>query len=381
MEQTTGWRFADVVGHEEQKARIRQLVDGAHMPHALMLHGSSGVGKLALALATARYMLCRSPHDGEPCGECEGCRMSSAWSHPDLHFSFPIFKQKSSENPVSDDYLKEWRQQLNDSVYFDQSDWLRRLGGENQQLQFYVGEAESLQRKLALKSSQGGNRVVVMWLPEKMGDAMANKLLKLIEEPPSRTYFLLVSERPDDVLGTIQSRTQMMRVNRIDETLLAQALQTLHAVPAELAQATAHMTEGSYTRALHQLTAGNDRSEAFELFMQLMRLAYVRNIKSLREWSDTVTAMGRERQKHLLEHFQLFVRENFIYNFQQHATLNYQSPEEAQFSQRFARFIHERNVIPMTSTLADCQRDIESNVSARMVFFDLAIRMIYLLKS
>ena len=306
--------------------------------------------------------------------------MTAAWAHPDLHFTFPVIKKKATDQPVSDDYVQLWREQLQEGVYFDANDWLARIGGENQQLQIYVNESDALQQKLALKSSQGGRRVVVLWLPEKMPDATANKLLKLIEEPPSRTYFLLVSQQPDQVLGTIQSRTQRLQIPALQEEEIGQALVERQGLDATQAHNLAHLAQGNYTRALHCMMAGNDEKEFFDLFVSLMRLSYMRKIKDMREWSDQVSRMGRERQKHLLDYCQRMVRENFVYNFGRQQELNYMSQEEKEFSSRFARFINERNVIPITQALSDCQRDIEQNVNAKMVFFDFAIKLIRLLK-
>jgi len=373
-------RFSDVIGQEAVKQRLRKQVDQDRLPHALMFTGPMGTGKLGLALALSRYLLCEHPHEGEPCGECHGCRMTEEWAHPDLHFSFPVIKQKSTDQPLSDDYITPWREQLKESCYFDQNDWLARMNGENQQMQIYVNESDALQQKLALKASQGGRRVVVLWLPEKMPDATANKLLKLIEEPPSHTHFLLVSQQPDRVLGTIVSRTQCMAVPALSEKEIEQALVQRHALDANLAHSVAHLAQGSYTRALHQLMAGSDEKEFFDLFVSLMRLCYMRKIKDMRDWSDKVSRMGRERQKHLLDYCQRMVRENFVYNFGHPSELNYMSNEEAEFSTRFARFINERNVVPIAQALADCQRDIEQNVNAKMVFFDFAIKLIILLK-
>lgn len=373
-------RFSDVIGQENVKARLRSQVDGERLPHALMLCGPLGTGKLGLALALSRYMLCEHPHDGEPCEECHACKMTAEWAHPDLHFTFPVFKKKDGDHPLSDDYMQPWREQLKENIYFDQNDWLARMGGENQQLRIFVNESDALQQKLGLKSSQGGRRVVVLWMPEKMGEDTANKLLKLIEEPPSRTHFLLVSQQPDQVLGTIMSRTQQLHVPVLGEEEILQALKERHALPDNMARNLAHMAQGSYTRALHQMKAGSDEKEFFELFVSLMRLSYMRKIKDMREWSDHVAKMGRERQKNLLDYCQRMVRENFVYNFGQQDKLNYLTQEENDFSTRFARFINEHNVVPIMNALSDCQRDIEQNVNAKMVFFDFAIKLIILLK-
>ena len=359
--------------------QLTQQVDQGRLPHALMLCGPEGSGKLAIALFLAQYLLCEHPENGNPCGHCHSCRMTEGWSHPDLHFSFPLIKIKSTDQPISDDRLTEWREQLLRTPYFTANDWIADLRGENQQLQFYVGESDSLQKKLSLKSSQGGYRVVVVWLPEKMPPATANKLLKLIEEPPSRTHFLMVSQEPDQVLGTILSRTQRIQVPALSEATIAQVLIEHHGVEESQANNLAHIAQGSYTQALQLMQEDNDRREYFDLFVELMRLCYMRKAKEMRQWAEQVGAMGRERQKHMLDYCQRLIRENFIYNFRR-SELNYMTEGEEGFARNFARFINERNVIPMAEELASCQTDIEQNVNAKMVFYDLALKITLLLK-
>lgn len=373
-------RFSEVISQNEIKQRILHDVHENRIPHALMLTGPKGAGKMPLALALAQYLLCEHPDGEEPCGECRSCKMVAQWAHPDLHFTFPIIKKKNSSTPpVCDDYLKEWRAQLQRGVYFDINDWLADMKAENQQAVYYVTESDALLKKLAIKSSQGGNRVIVMWLPERMNQETANKLLKLIEEPPTRTYFLMVCEEPDKVLGTIISRTQRIQVPALSEQEIEEALVKLYGVPGDVAQELAHVSQGSFTEALHRMEAGNDETMFFEQFVSLMRLAYSRKIKDLRAWSDAMATMGREPQKRFLRYAQRLVRENFVYNFYRHDELNYQMRAEADFSKRFARFINEKNVIRIMEELGDAERDIEGNVSAKMVFFDLALKMIVLL--
>lgn len=371
-------RFSEVIGQEETKRHLLQMVLEDRLPHALMFCGPQGAGKLPLALALAQYLLCENPSKDEACHLCSSCKMLEHWSHPDLHFSFPVYKKKSTDHPVSDDFLPEWREQLDTSVYFDTENWLNDIKAENQQIVHYVYESDSLQKKLALKASQGGRKVVVLWLPERMNVEMANKLLKIIEEPPQRTHFLLVSEEPEMVLGTIQSRVQRINVPALKEEEISQALQHNQALPQEEANVMAHVAQGSYIEALKRIEAGNEEQLFFELFKQLMRQSYLRKIKELRSWADTVSELGRERQKRLLVFYQKLIRENFIFNFHRQ-DLNYETTEENDFSVNFARFINEKNVIRIMDELSDAQRDIEQNVNPRMVFFDFALKMIVLL--
>ena len=371
--------FHDIIGQEDIKRQLVEQFDHGRLPHALMLCGPEGTGKLGIVLALARYMLCEHPHDGEPCEECHNCRMTAQWQHPDLHFSFPLIKVKPNDEPVSDDRITEWREQISETPYFNQADWLSDLHAENQQLQYYVRESDALQHKLSLKSSQGGYRIVVLWLPEKMRPDTANKLLKLIEEPPVKTHFLMASQEPDQVLGTILSRTQRIQVPVLPEEVITQALMDRQGASEEQARSLAHVAQGSYTAAVRLMQEDSDRNDYFQYFVQLMRLCYKCDIKELRQWSEEVAKLGRERQKHMLEYYQHLVRENFVYNFQREE-LNYMKQEEEDFAKNFARFINERNVIPITELLTTCQNSIAQNGNAKIVFFDMALKMIIYLK-
>lgn len=370
--------FRDVVGQEDIKRRLLAETHTGRIPHALMFCGPAGSGKLPLALAYARYLLCESPSETDACGVCPACRMTQNYAHPDLHFSFPVVRYKDAERSVSDVYLDKWREQLTRSPYFDLADWLADMEAGNQQAMIYAAESDAIQKRLSLKSSQGGRKVLVMRWPEKMRVECANKLLKLIEEPPVGTVFLLVSETPDKVLPTILSRTQSIRVPALEQGILEQALITRHHLRPEEAGLPARLACGSYTAAVKALTVNNESALFFDLFVMLMRLSYQRNIKEMRKWSERIAAMGRERQKDFLAYCQRLIRENFIYNFHREE-LTYQTPEENNFSKNFARFVNERNIIPIMEELSATERDIEQNTNPKMVFFDFALKMIVLL--
>ncbi len=371
-------RFSDVAGQERAKAIVKQQLATGTLPHAIMLTGREGVGKLPLALMLARLLVCESPREGEPCEECPSCLMSAKWVHPDLHFSFPVIKAKASDQPTSDDYVAEWREQISEQPYFTQGQWLERMGAVNQQMQHFVGESESLNRKLSLRPTRGGRRAVVVWLPERMMEACANKLLKLVEEPPLGTYFIMVSQSPEQVLPTIVSRTQRLHLPPLTEEELARALAERRSLSPDEAMALAHLSQGSLTRALSH--TGGEESEELDRYTSLMRTAYSRRIKEMRAWGEDMAGLGRERQKASLDYFQRMTRENYIHNMGERQTLCYMTPEEEAFSERFSPFVNERNVEEMTRQLALAQRDIEQNVNARMVFLDLMIKMTILLR-
>ena len=239
-------------------------------------------------------------------------------------------------------------------------------------------ESDSLSKKLSLKSSQGGYKVSVIWLPERMNATSANKILKILEEPPQHTVFIMVSEEPEKLLDTIRSRTQRIDIKRISDVDIEQALVSQRAVEPDMARRIARLADGSWDKALEVLDAGNENRTFLDMFIMLMRLAYTRDIKSLKKWSEAVASFGREKQKRMLDYFERMVRENFMYNFHI-PQLCYMSADEETFSRKFARFINEANVIGFTELIEKARRDIAQNANAKVVFFDMALKTIMLL--
>ena len=369
--------FKDVIGQEEAKQRLIREAKEGKIAHARLFCGPEGIGKLPLAIAFARYLSCNNPGENDACGVCPSCVKFNKLAHPDLHFVFPVIKKKAKDT-VSDDFISEWRELLSHTPYFNLNIWLEEMGAENQQAQIYVKESDEIIRKLSLKSSQGGYKIMIIWLPEKMNVECSNKLLKLLEEPPSQTIFLLISEEPDMLLTTIQSRTQRFTLYGIKEECIMERLQNQYGLQEKDANSIAHQSEGNFLKALESIHLSEENKLFFDLFVNLMRLSYQRKIREMRQWSETLAAMGREKQKHFLSYCQRLVRENFIYNFQ-NPSLIFMNEEEQNFSKRFAPYINEKNVMGIMDELSEAQRHIEQNVNARMVFFDFSLKMIVLL--
>lgn len=368
-------QFADIIGQESLKQQLIADYQSGRVPHALMLCGQEGSGALPTAIAFAQYLLCG------PESLPQERLMADKLQHPDLHFVFPIYKKyKSPKVTVCDDFLPEFREMILQNPYAGYPEWMKASGATNQQLMIYVEESDAISRKLALKSSQGGYKVCIIWLPEKMHESCANKLLKLLEEPPAWTVFLLVSERPDLVLQTIRSRTQMMEVPPLSQNDIEQALIRRYNILEADAKRIAHNASGNMAAALRQITDNTDEDTFFSLFVTLMRQSYARHVKELKQWSEQVAAMGREPQKNFLNYCQRMVRENFIYNFHR-PEMNYMNGQEDEFAVKFAPFINERNVIPMMNELQLAQRDIAQNANAKILFFDFALKMIVLIKN
>ena len=367
--------FKDVIGQEETKQRLIQEVNEGRIPHAQLICGPEGVGKLPLALAYARYISCTNRSATDACGVCPSCVKFSKLVHPDVHFVFPVVKSGRS-----DDYIVEWRRMVLNNPYFNLNHWLNEINAENAQAVIYTKESDEIMKKLSLKSSEGGFKITIIWLPEKMQLACSNKLLKLLEEPPEKTVFLLVSEAPDMILPTILSRTQRFNIRKIDETSIAQVLQQKYGVQQAASATIAHLANGSFIKALETIHLNEESRLFFELFVNLMRLSSQRKRREMKQLSDQGAGLGRVRQKNFLSYCQRMIRENFIYNLHQ-KELVYMTPDEQNFSTRFAPFVNERNVMGIMDELSEAQQHIEQNVNAKMVFFDFSLKMIVLLKS
>ena len=364
--------FEQVIGQREVQQRLTQMVSEGRLPHAIMLCGPQGCGKKALAIGFAQMLLARTANDEVMLRKLE---------HPDLHFTYPTIKlpsMGSDHKPVSDDFAKEWHELVMGGPYFTMTEWLEQMGGENQQAIITAGESDELVRKLSLKSSQGGYKISLVWLPERMNTECANKILKLLEEPPSQTVFIMVSEEPDRLLETIRSRVQRIDVKRIADYDVHKALVEKRGLTEDMAQRITRMANGNWLKALQMLSTDSENELFLDMFQSLMRLAYQRKVKDLKTWSERMAAMGRERQKRFLEYFLRLVRENFMYNFQQ-PDLCYMTQREEDFARNFARFINEANVLPITDLANVAIRDIGQNANAKIVFFDFALQMIVLL--
>ncbi len=372
--------FKEVIGQEAAKQRLIQEVREKHIPHARLFCGGEGRGKLPLAMAYARYLCCAHPTENDACGVCPSCVKWNKLIHPDVHFIFPIVRDSKHKREICDDYLPEWRRFVPNHPYFTLNHWLEEMGSENGQALIYAKESDEITRKLSLKSVEGGYKITLIWLPEKMHEVCANKLLKLLEEPPEKTLFLLVSETPELLLPTIQSRTQRFPVPPIAEVETAEALQQKYGINWEESLSIAHLANGNFIRALEAIHLNKEKQLFFDLFVQFMRLAYQRKVGKMKQWSEQLAGMGRESQKDFLAYAQRMIRENFIYNLHQ-KELNYMTRPEEEFATRFSPFVNERNVAEIMQELSQAGVHIEQNVNARMVFFDFALKMIRLLKS
>lgn len=381
-------KFSEVIGQKEVWARLMQMAEEERIPHAIMFCGPKGCGKKAVALAFASYLMgekmeenASTPTDAER----RTSAMLKKWEHPDLHFTFPTIKTAdmgSEHKPISDDFITQWRELLAEGPYFQIDQWMRKMGKNdadfNKQAIITAEETDDLSRKLNFKSVLGGNKVSIIWLPERMNITSANKILKLLEEPPAKTYFIMVSEEPELLLETIRSRTQRIDFKKISDEEMEEALISRRGLEQENAHRIARIAHGNWNAAIEELNAGNENRQHLDMFIMLMRLAYMRNIHDLKKWSEVVATFGREKQKRMLDYFTHMLRESFMYNFRQEELI-YMTQEEENFAKNFARFINEANIIDIFNLFDECKRDIGQNANAKIVFFDLALKIIVLL--
>ena len=373
-------KFSEIPAHNSVKRQLVDMVDNEKIPHALLFEGKSGIGKMMLARALAQYIHCPNRSNGDSCGICPSCLQHQSFNHIDTHFSFPVIKvENKSGAPVSDDWIDQWRQLLSDSPYMDMNTWVDLLGNPNAQPLIYVEESSALIHKLNFSSHAARFKIVLMWLPERMNEPSANKLLKLLEEPHDDTLFILVSNEPTKILPTIYSRLQRIQVKRLDDNVIAQYLERHFGVATDQAQGIARLAEGSILEATHRLSTSDESKQFLEMFISLMRFAYQKKVGELRKWSNNVAEFGREKCCRFMEYCERLTGENYIYNLRnpQLVALDY---EESKFSTNFARFINERNVEQLRRLFIEARRDIAGNANAKIVLFDIAVSIILYLK-
>ncbi len=373
-------KFSDVLSHDAAKKHLRLLADNERIPHAILIEGQVGIGKFMLARAFAQYIHCENRHDGDSCGVCPSCLQHQSFNHIDTHFIFPVIKRGSGKSSISDDFIDEWRDYISNNPFMDFDKWLSALNNSNAQPHIYVDESADIIRKLNFTSHRAKYKIVLLWLPERMKIECANKLLKLIEEPYSDTIFIMVSNDSKQILPTIYSRTQRVELLRLGDESIANYLCQNFSIDYPEAISIAHLAEGNMNKAEKELDLTKKTNKFFDLFVELMRLAYQRKIYDLKKWSNNIASLGREQSMQFLSYCQRLIRENFIYNLNVDQ-LNYMNGKESQFSVNFARFITERNVQKLVEVLNKAQLDIMGNANAKIVFFDLSVKVILLLKS
>lgn len=371
-------KFSNIIGNEKAIEQVRRMVDNDRIAHALLFHGEPGVPKLALALATAQYIHCTNRINGDSCGECPSCLQHQSLNHIDTFYSYPIIRK--SDRPVSEDFDAEWKEFINEDVIAeDYQQWLSLIGNDNAQPIIYSQESDNIIRKMSLSAYSAKYKVLVMWQADKMNKECANKILKLIEEPDPDCIFLLTSDNAKAILPTILSRTQRIELRKPSTEQIARHLAKTHGIEMDEAMAIAAPADGNVILAMRNMDNSSEIHVFHQQFVKLMRLAYQRDLASLKAWSETIAEYKREKSQRFLNYASRMVRENYIYNLRM-PQLNYETEEEAQFSKNFARFINENNVERMVNLFEIAARDIKGNANAKIVLFDVAIKVTILIK-
>ncbi len=372
-------QFKDIIGQSQAKELLIQLAREQRVPHALMLIGPPGNGKLALALAFAQFLNCKSKTETDSCGVCGSCVKYRKLIHPDLHFTFPVIKTQAFSKPTSTDYIGKWREYFLANPYPVFERWNQIIAEENKQGMIYVEEASEIIQKLNKKAYEADYKVSLIWLPETMNATCANKILKILEEPPANTIFILVTEEEQRLLSTIRSRCQTIRLPKIEEKILAEALFRHPSLGENDPLVMARIANGNFILAEELLLEDEIRKYNHRQYTSLMRSGYKRNLAELLDWSDELSAIGRVRQLSFLRYCSQFTRENFMSNFREPALVTMDENEE-KFAAKFAPFIQEKNVVLLFAEFEKSLKDIASNGNAKAVFTDMAIKVSKLIR-
>ncbi len=373
--------FSEVLGLPHIKNHLTTSADRGRIPHAQLFVGNHGSGLLPMAIAYAQYVLCGNTNSENDTGN-SACNIKfNHLSHPDLHFVFPVAtNDKIKSHPVSNHFMDSWRSFLTNNPYGSLFDWYQEIGIENKQGQIGVDEAQDIVKSLSLKAYEGGYKVMLIWMADKLNTASANKLLKLIEEPPNKTLFILIAEDEEQIIQTIRSRCQILRFPPLSETVIAEKLTQDQHVDAPTAKKIAVQANGSYSQALHILHNDSGDEQFENWFITWVRTAFKAkgnkaSILELISWSETIAGTGRETQKSFLQYCLDFFRQALLYNYKAEE-LVYMQPKTANFKiEKFAPFITGANILGITAELEDAIFHVERNGNAKIIFTDLSIKL------
>ncbi|MBT8282944.1 MAG: DNA polymerase III subunit delta' [Muriicola sp.] len=376
--------FKEILGLTHIKKHLTHSADSGRIPHAQLFVGPEGSGALPVALAYAQYVLCANS-SGENNSGNEACNIKcKSFSHPDLHFAFPVSNTDSvKSHAVSDNFLTEWRRFLKEDPYGSLFDWYRYIGIEKKQGQIGVDEAMDIVKKLSLKSYEGGHKVMIIWMAERMNISAANKLLKLLEEPPNKTIFLLVAEDEEQILQTIRSRCQLLHFPPLPEQAIAQAL-VERGVPREEASHLAHESNGNFNKALELMNKDSEELIFERWFVQWVRSAFQAKgkkgaIHELILWSEEVAKTGRETQKNFLKYCMAVFRQAMLVNYQAKSLAYMKIRVDGFQFDKFAGFVHENNVLKIMEELEEAIYHVERNGNSKIILTDLSIKLTRLL--
>lgn len=372
--------FREIVGQEDVKKRLIQTVKDNRISHAQLLLGPAGSGNLALAMAYAQYILCNNKTENDSCNECSSCLKMNKIAHPDFHFIFPVFKVKDGRDTVSDDFIGEMREAWIQNPYLDLDNFLENIGIENKQPSIFVGESANILRKLSFKAYEGEYRIVVIWRSEKMNVQAANKMLKIIEEPPERTVFLLVAENSDLMIATILSRTQLVKIKKIDNQSMQNKLMEKYNLSPNDAFRIASLVNGNYIQAMNLATLGDDSEENTQKFRDWMLASFKNNITEILTMSEKLATEGRENQKAFLSFCLIMFRKALMQTYSA-PEIAMMTENETAFLTKFSTFVNGNNILEISEELDRASYHIERNAYPKLLFFDLSLKLGTLLRS
>lgn len=372
--------FTEVLGLQHLKNHLIKSTDNGRVSHAQLFVGKEGLGTLPMAVAYAQYILCSTSNDKKSC-----VLKCSKLMHPDLHFAFPVASNdKIKSHPVSNLFLDDWRKFIALNPYGNLFEWLQSIGIENKQGLIGVDEAEEIVKALKLKSYEGGFKVMIVWMAEKMNASAANKLLKLLEEPPEKTVFILITENEDQILSTIKSRCQMLHFPLLSEADIVKGLIEREGTDPPIADQIANQADGNFNKALHLLHNDNSDEQFEQWFINWIRAAFkakenISVIQLLIDWSETIAKTGRETQKRFLNYCLQFFRQALLLNYSADS-LVFLEPKTPNFKlENFAPFVHSGNILEINKELNEAIYHIERNGNAKIVLLDLSIKLTRLL--
>jgi DNA polymerase-3 subunit delta' len=369
-------RFSDVIGQAKAIDQLRSSVLKGRVPHAQLFVGEDGLGALPLALAYATYLSCSNRTEHDSCGECPSCRKYDKLQHPDLHFSFPIGStSKLGTKPVSNMALEDWRNFIEDKPYGNLLDWYRQLGMENKQGSISVHESQEIIKSLSLKAYESPFKVMIIWHAERLNIQASNKLLKIIEEPPVNTVFLLITNDPEQLLLTIRSRTQILPLNRLSDEEIESGLRREFDITKENLAAVLSQCDGNFGAALRLLRENEELELYSREFVAWMRAGFKGDLHFLVDWSNKMAGLGREGLKAFLNFSATVMREAMISNYELASLSRVQQVTPDFKMDRFAPFIHGGNVVQILEEIEKAHYHVERNANARIVMLDLSIEM------
>ncbi|MFC6877415.1 DNA polymerase III subunit [Flavobacterium myungsuense] len=373
--------FSKILGQEHIKSHLTHSANSGRIPHAQLFVGPEGSGTLATAIAYAQYILCNNVYN-ENGGGNESCNLKfQSISHPDLHFIYPtVTTEDVKTKPKSIDFIADWRQFIIENPYGSLFDWYQVLGVQNKQGEIRVEDAQEILKSLALKSYEGGYKIIIIWMADKMNISASNKLLKLLEEPTDKTLFILISENEEDIIQTIRSRCQVLHFNALPEKVIVEALIAQKDIDARMATKIAHQAQGNYNKALQFLEENGEDSFFEKHFVDWVRAAFrakgnAAAIQDLIIWSEQIAGLGRETQKKFLHYCIDMFRQALLLNYQT-TSLVYMEPKIEKFKlENFAPFVNGSNIHNIFKELSDAMYHIERNGNAKIILTDLSIKL------